>query len=242
MTGGGMSARRAWVKPPILAGRRLGPLTRPARLDKILNDREIHISRMGWMLCLSQTTGYAILALSSIERAHGSRVLARDIARATGIPLPYLSKILQALGQSGLIRGKRGFHGGFSLARPADQISIMDVTEAVEGRRWLAPCLLGMSACNDPDHCPLHRFWGPMRQRIERELKRRTLREMARCQCQRRCGSVSISAIAEAQTDTPQAQAPAMPATRRSRSRPGLAPHVASDGTLNAPRRRVAAT
>ena len=106
------------------------------------------------MFSLSQTTGYAILALSCLVDAEDRWVLSREIAARTGIPQPYLSKILHALGRSGLIEAKRGYCGGIALARPARQIRISDVAEAVEGPKWLPECMLGLSECSDLRCCP----------------------------------------------------------------------------------------
>jgi Rrf2 family transcriptional regulator, iron-sulfur cluster assembly transcription factor len=131
------------------------------------------------MLCLSQTTGYAILALSCLDSCGARWMLARDIARCTGISLPYLSKMLHALGGSGLIEAKRGYRGGFRLARPADQISLLAVAEAVEGADWLAHCLLGLEECSDQRACPTHDFWKAQRQKIQDELQRLSLRDVA---------------------------------------------------------------
>ena len=86
------------------------------------------------MFSLSQTTGYAILALGFLHECGDRLVLAKDITNCTRIPLPYLSKILNALTRTGLIVGKRGYQGGFALSRSADKISLCDVAEAVEGQ------------------------------------------------------------------------------------------------------------
>jgi Rrf2 family protein len=131
------------------------------------------------MLCLSQTTGYAILALSCLDSCESRWVLAKDIARCTGISLPYLSKMLHALGGSGLIEAKRGYRGGFRLARAADRISLLAVAEAVEGGDWLSRCLLGLEECSDQRACPTHQFWKTQRQDIQRELQRLSLCDVA---------------------------------------------------------------
>ena len=127
------------------------------------------------MLSLSQTTGYAILALSCLVEDEDQWVLSKDIAATTDIPGPYLSRVLHALGRSGLIRAKRGYRGGFALARPASRISLLDVAVAVEGRHWKAPCLLGLTSCAPLRACPTHAFWMRELARIERELRRTTL-------------------------------------------------------------------
>jgi Rrf2 family protein len=89
------------------------------------------------MLSLSQTSGHAILALSCLCETAGRFVLAKDIAACTGVSLPYLSKVLDAMRRTGLIEGKRGYRGGFGLARPAAEISRLHVAEAVDGQRNL---------------------------------------------------------------------------------------------------------
>ncbi len=131
------------------------------------------------MLALSQTTGYAILALSCLDGCRDRWVLAKTISECTGISLPYLSKLLHALSGSGLIHAKRGYRGGFQLARSAGEISLLDVAEAVEGRKWLPKCLLGLEECSDDRACPTHEFWKAERSRIEKELKRQTLSDVA---------------------------------------------------------------
>ena len=132
------------------------------------------------MLSLSQTTGYAILALSCLEEGDGENwILARDIAECTGIPKPYLSKILHSLQGSGLIRAKRGYRGGFSLARPSGGINLMEIAEAVEGPSCLQGCLLGLSACTKENSCPTHAFWAEERERIRGALTSTTLRDVA---------------------------------------------------------------
>ena len=91
------------------------------------------------MLGLSNTAGYAIMALGYMEARGASWVLSRDIAQRTGISCAYLSKILHGLVRSGLIVAKRGYRGGFKLSRSSDKIDLMAVVEAAEGRAWAPP-------------------------------------------------------------------------------------------------------
>jgi len=131
------------------------------------------------MLSLSQTTGYAILALGFMHECGGRLVLAKEITQRTGIPLPYLSKILHALSRTGLVVGKRGYQGGFALSRSADKVSLCDVAEAVEGRGWLPDCLLGFTNCTALPLCPIHDFWKVERAKIEKELRCMTLADVS---------------------------------------------------------------
>ena len=131
------------------------------------------------MLALSQTTGHAVRALSCIAFNDGARLFARDIAKCTGVPPAYLSKILNSLSDYRLLDAKRGYRGGFRLARPPANVRLLEIVEAVEGEEWNSHCLLGMVECGDGRSCPTHAFWKVERRRIEDELSRISLAEVA---------------------------------------------------------------
>jgi Rrf2 family protein len=143
------------------------------------------------MLGLSETCGYAILALACLDQCQGNLVLARQIAKVTNIPLPYLAKILHALTKSGLVTSKRGYHGGFRLTRPAEQVTLLDVINAVDGHA-IPECLLGFSQCDIAIPCPTHTFWEVERARIMAELQRLTLREVAEFERARQPGLQAV--------------------------------------------------
>ena len=119
------------------------------------------------MLCLSQTTGYAVHALVCLDERGGRATLIREIAKRAGIPKPYLARIINDLTHQGLVAAKRGYRGGIALARPAGEISLLQVVEAIEGPDWIAPCLLGLDDCAAHRLCPAHVVW----QRISKQLK-----------------------------------------------------------------------
>lgn len=127
------------------------------------------------MLSLSVTTGYAIKALMCLESGDCVPRHVSDIARCTGVPRAYLAKILNSLARQGLVQTKRGYHGGISLAGTAEDISLLQVVEAVEGDQWLGECLLGMNGCDALAICPTHDFWSRIRQEITEELRKTTL-------------------------------------------------------------------
>ncbi len=82
---------------------------------------------------VSKTTEYALLALVFLMSEGGRARSSATIAEATGAPSSYLSKVLQALCRAGILRSQRGPSGGFTLARDAEGISVLEVAEAVEG-------------------------------------------------------------------------------------------------------------
>lgn len=132
------------------------------------------------MLPLSQSAGYAVLALSCLEDPGGSPVLVQDVAEWTGAPGPYLAKVFNALTKAGLVVAKRGNKGGVILARPAVAITLDEVAEALDGTGWLCECLLGLTECTDERACPVHTFWKEEREKIHAQLKGTTLADVAR--------------------------------------------------------------
>jgi len=83
---------------------------------------------------ISRSTGYALLAVGHIARHKGKKpVLSQDISKKYNIPLEYLLKILQQLVRANVLHSKRGPRGGFSLTKPANKISVLQIIEAVDG-------------------------------------------------------------------------------------------------------------
>ncbi len=93
------------------------------------------------MLRLSKKTDYGLLALRhlGVRSAEGPSS-AREIAAAYGIPEPVLAKILQSLKTAGIVTSRKGKSGGYVLARPPTDISVMQVLSAIEGGATLVTC------------------------------------------------------------------------------------------------------
>jgi Rrf2 family protein len=77
-----------------------------------------------------------------------------EISEAQNVPEKFLAKIFQSLSKSGLVRSHRGVKGGFSLGRPADQISFREIVEVIHGPYFLAKCFNVEEIC-DRDECPI---------------------------------------------------------------------------------------
>lgn len=99
---------------------------------------------------VSRSTGYALLAVGYIAKHQGNGVvLSQDVSRQYDIPLEYLLKILQQLVRANVLRSKRGPRGGFSLAKPANKITMLEIIEAVDGP-LTGELSLADQAGNDP--------------------------------------------------------------------------------------------
>jgi Rrf2 family iron-sulfur cluster assembly transcriptional regulator len=138
----------------------------------------ICFSSILFMLCLSQSVGYAIQALTCLGDDAPSTKLIRDIASETGVPPAYLAKLIKRLADANLVISKRGIKGGTWLRRPPQEISLMEISEAIDGRKWLGRCLLGLEECSEERACPTHEFWRQARAGIEKKLADTTLADV----------------------------------------------------------------
>lgn len=105
----------------------------------------------------------------------------KNIAGRRGLSEKYLERIMKSLKKEGLIRSARGARGGYSLARPADEISVLAVLEASEGRLSPVECLVDDIDCGiDYDKCPTRCIWFDMWQEILKVAKSETIGGLAR--------------------------------------------------------------
>ena len=133
------------------------------------------------MALISKSCEYGLrAALFIAARGAGGFVPIRDISRELGISFHFLTKILQKLTQEGLLKSYRGPSGGVALARPAREISMLEIVRAIEERDIFTSCALGLKGCSDATPCPLHRVWAQERARIEKMFGGVTLDKLAK--------------------------------------------------------------
>lgn len=107
---------------------------------------------------ITQTAEYALRAVAWLAEHHnGCSSTVQDIAASTATPPEYLSKILQELARSHLVKAQRGPSGGYRLAREAQDISVLDVIEALNPLPRVRECPLGR-ADHKKNLCPLHQL------------------------------------------------------------------------------------
>jgi len=115
----------------------------------------------------------AILYLAAKENS--SLVSAEEISKVLKIPREFISKILQSLKESGLISSSKGKSGGFSLAKPASKIRLLDVVAAIDGLDMFDNCVLGFPECSPTHPCPVHNTWGTLRNQTYDMLSSETI-------------------------------------------------------------------
>jgi len=110
----------------------------------------------------------------------GTRVQKSALVELSEAPESFLSKVLQRMVAQGLITSWRGGGGGFELAQPANQISVLRVVEAIDGPIHLNLCVPGASGCDRSLACAVHPVWVDARNALTKVLGRATIDRLAR--------------------------------------------------------------
>ena len=132
-------------------------------------------------MLLSRSSEYAIQSLIYVAKIPDDRlVLAREIADQLDLAYPFLGKILQILVKRNLLLSRKGPKGGFSLALPAEKITLAQIVEAVDGADYFDGCLIGLPGCgiDNPNPCPLHNLWMDARAQINDIFNNRSLSQL----------------------------------------------------------------
>lgn len=109
----------------------------------------------------------------------GTVMLLREIADKGNLPARFLAKIFQKLRQHHLVDSQRGAVRGYSLARPADQITLREIFEAIEGPDLFERCVFWPGRCGDQHLCCLHNRWVMIKQNLKEMIDGTTLEEVA---------------------------------------------------------------
>src|SRR5438309_2292338 len=130
------------------------------------------------MFKVNKLTDYATVVLIDIARAEAVRSTHR-IAERTGIPLPTVAKLMKSLNRAGLVASTRGAGGGYVLGRPAAQITVADVIQAVEGPIALTACAdTSDEHCGIEALCPVQGKWNRVNTAVRIALSEVSLADM----------------------------------------------------------------
>jgi FeS assembly SUF system regulator len=132
------------------------------------------------MFRLNRLTDYAVVALAQMALRPERQVNATRLAEDTGVPQPTAAKVLNLLAKGGLLASQRGAAGGYTLARPAAEISVAEIIQAMDGPIALTACVDGASdSCGVESLCPMRGNWDRVNTAIHTALDGVTLADMA---------------------------------------------------------------
>lgn len=132
------------------------------------------------MLRISKLTDYGTVLLAHLAANREDVCSATDVAAATGIALPTVSKLLKSLARSELVTSTRGANGGYELARSPREISAADIIDALEGPVSITECSSIDSLCEHEGVCSVGGAWQRINIAIRRALNDVTLSDLLR--------------------------------------------------------------
>lgn len=131
-------------------------------------------------LSLGKRADYTVRAMVDLARHHGDgRRKTAEIATEMDVPVSYLPQLLAELVRAGLIVSVAGRKGGYVLARPPEQISLLDAIEVADGPMVALVCVLRGGPCRWEDSCAIHEPWARAQQAFRDSLATTSFAEVA---------------------------------------------------------------
>lgn len=129
------------------------------------------------MLRLSNLADYGVVVMAAAAgmAEDNGMVSAARVSEETGLPYPTVSKLMGRLARAGLLASFRGADGGFAVGRGADEITLAEIVEAIDGPIALTSCSIGEGECNYAEHCSLRPHWSLVSQAVRDVLDGVTL-------------------------------------------------------------------
>lgn len=136
---------------------------------------------------ITRQADYALRAMLFLARSSEKKATTSKIAAEQKIPSSFLAKIISQLSIAGLITTSRGASGGVLLAKKPEDISLLDVVEAIDGPITLNECVQDPNVCSFGADCPIHDVWFEAKAELARKLRESTFdklleRELAKVQ------------------------------------------------------------
>lgn len=131
------------------------------------------------MLRVSKLTDYGVVVMTFLARESDRLHAASEIAGQIHVAAPTVSKILKALTRTGLVLSHRGVKGGYSLARAAADISVVEIIDALEGPVGLTECGSNPGVCSQEASCSIRANWQHINGAVRGALAGVSLAQMA---------------------------------------------------------------
>ena len=132
------------------------------------------------MLKLNRITDYAVVVLAQMAREPGRLATAPQLAQDSAVPMPTVAKVLKDLARAGVLVSERGAHGGYRLAKPPGEGTVLQIIRALEGPVSLTACVDGTEGnCDVEALCPMRGNWDRVNRAIRTALESVSLAEMA---------------------------------------------------------------
>lgn len=129
---------------------------------------------------ISTKSQYGLRALIYLTRSKKVSSI-KEISKEEGIPFHYLEKIISNLERKKIVKSKKGFGGGYFLARSPAKINLREILEVLDGEFVSIKCLGGEKQfCPQKNKCFAKKFWFKLKKSIDKTLEKITLRDLIR--------------------------------------------------------------
>jgi len=161
---------------------------------------------------LSRRTDYALRAITylSVRQGNGPCSIA-EIAGAEKIPREFTAKVLKELCRTGFIRSRLGPHGGYRLAKSPDEMTVLEIMEALDGPLAINDCLAEPQFCGQTPGCRMHRLFRRVNDSMKEILGKTTVAEIARSEAFQVLHIESLHADEHNKTSAPDESAAVSP-------------------------------
>jgi len=147
---------------------------------------------------IKRRTDYAIRMMISVAKHDSTGPLSiNQISKDDDVPYQFARSIQHDLVHAGLLATIRGAHGGSKLARPASQITLLDIVRAMQGSPAFSPCELDPGWCQRFGSCSVHEIWFQLDEVIQKRLQAVSLEHLAQ-------SSRSVSVCFPGRTEEPE--------------------------------------
>jgi FeS assembly SUF system regulator len=123
------------------------------------------------MLRMSKLTDYGTMVLAQLAASQAGWTTAGQVADATHLGPPTVSKLLKCLVHAGLVVSSRGVQGGYALARPAAAITAAEILDALEGPVAITDCSSSSGGCDLESYCRVGTAWQRINHSIRKALE-----------------------------------------------------------------------
>lgn len=130
------------------------------------------------MLRMSKLTDYGTMVLAQLAASDAGWTTAHQVAVATHLGQPTVSKLLKTLVRAGLVVSSRGVQGGYALARPAAAISAATILDALEGPVAITECSSSSGGCDLESYCRVGSAWQRINTSIRKALEDISLEDL----------------------------------------------------------------
>ncbi len=130
---------------------------------------------------LSNSSKYAVKALLHLvnHSSEENKILVKHLAKATEVPQPYLSKILQQLTAKDYLSSIKGRNGGYFITEAQGEKSVLDIIVEIEGKDILQLCILNFDNCDNKNPCPIHHLITSQKESLRNSFKTIKLKDLA---------------------------------------------------------------